>query len=164
MADDFAVAAASPRPIRIGGAEYLVGKFTPRDLGDLQAWLKEQVPDPRLKARELCRDLPDAVALQVWKDLREDALDWPPSFNSREGSWLLTTTHEGAARVLWVLLRQHNEGVDLVRARELVKAVSQAELNLLIDMGFPEPTFDPKAPTTPTTEEDRGPVPMAETA
>jgi hypothetical protein len=60
--------------------------------------------------------------------------------------------------LLWVLLRRHNAGIDLARARELAEVVSFAEINELFALGWPEPTFDPKARTTPM-ETDRGPVP-----
>lgn len=160
MADDFAIATASPRRVTIAGGEYLVGKFTPRDLGDLQAYLKESTPDPRLKARELCRELPDAVALRIWLDLNEEAKDWPPSPFSTEGNRALTTTAEGAARVLWVMLRKHNAGIDLPRAREMAESVPFGDLVRLIELGFPDEDFAPKAPTTPMEPEDRGPVPI----
>lgn len=160
MADDFAIATAAPRSATIAGGCYLVGKLTPRDLGDLQAFVRESVPDPRLKARELCRDLPDAVAIEIWRDLSVEAKFWPPAIDSEEAGRALFMTGEGAARVLWVMLRRHNEGVDLERARRLADAVSFEELRAIFDMGFPENDFAPKSPRTPTTEatEDRGPV------
>ena len=78
MAEDFAKLTASPVPIVIQGVQYLVGKFSRRDLGDLQAWIKSQVPDPRLMAREICAGLSDAVAIRVWEDLSREAELWPP--------------------------------------------------------------------------------------
>ncbi len=166
MSDDYAKAAASPRGLRIGGAEYLVGKFTPRDLGDLGAWLKDQVPDPRLKARELCAGLSDAVALAIWRDLSDEARDWPPSIESYQGNRLLLGTYEGNARLLWVGLRRHNPGVTLEVAARLAEHITLDEVSALVRLGFPEETFDPKA--TPATEpmatENRGPVPMPVTS
>lgn len=145
--DDYAVATGAGRPVHLDGIEYRVGKLSPADLGDLQAWLKEQVPDPRILARDLCRDMPDAVAIRIWQDLHEESKDWPPSPLGGHGYRLLTMNREGAARVLWVLLREHNPGVDLERARAMAARIGYMELGSLFDMGFPEPSFDPKAPT-----------------
>lgn len=155
--EDYAKAAASPGFITIGEVQYRVAKFGPRSLGDLQAWLKSQVPDPRLKAREICAGLSDAVALEVWREFSTEAMGWPPSIDTIEGNKLLTMTHEGAAQVAFALLRKHNPAVDMAKARELADSMDSAQINELIRLGFPEANFDPKGPT-PETE--RGPVPV----
>lgn len=161
MSDDFAIATAAGRPVRIAGADYLIGQLTGCDLGDLQAYIKEQVPNPRLEAKELCRDLPDEVAKQIWIDLFEESKNWPPTVWSDEGNRILTQTREGAARVLWVLLRKHQPGFTIDHGRAMAKEIGFAQLNKLIDMGFPEDDVVPKsqAPTPTETTEDRGPVP-----
>ncbi len=154
MNDDYAKATAAPMFVTIGDVSYRASKFGPRDLGDLQAWLKSQVPDPRLMARELCEGLPDAVALRIWTDLSEEAKGWPPSLTSAEGNNLLMLTHEGAAQIIWVALRRYNAGVDLAEARRLAMTVSTDELAAILNAGFPEPDFSPKAYTeTMTTPE-----------
>ena len=151
MAEDYAKATAAPGHVTIGEVTYRASKFGPRDLGDLQAWLKSQVPDPRLMARQLCEGLPDAVALQIWTDLSEEAKDWPPSLTSEIGNNMLLFTHEGAAQVIWVCLRRYNAGVTLEKAREMAAIVSNEELASLLNAGFPEPTFSPKVLTETTT-------------
>ena len=157
MAEDYAKATAAPRPIRIGGADYRVGKYNPRDLGDLTAWLKSVSPDPRLKAKELCAGLPDAVALEVWRELSDEARDWPPGLTSYEGNNLLVMTYEGNVQVIWVSLRRHNPGFTMEHARKMAQDITLDEINELIRLGFPEPTFDPKS--TPGATTDRSPVP-----
>ncbi len=143
MADDYAKATAAPRHITINGREYRVGKYGPRDIGDLEAWLKTQVPDPRLMARELCAGLPDAVALEVWRDLSAEAMNWPPTVESRQGNKLLMGTWEGQALLVWVSLRRHNADFSLDEARALTKNDDELAIEVT-RLSYPEPTFDPK--------------------
>jgi hypothetical protein len=130
----------------IGDREYRVGKFGPRDIGDFEAWLKKQVPDPRLMARDLCAGLPDAVAIEVWRDLSAEAVNWPPTVESRIGNKLLMGTHEGHALLVWVSLRRHNASFTIDQARELTRDNDQIALEVA-RLSYPEPTFDPKAET-----------------
>ena len=145
MPDDFARATASGMPVTIAGKQYLAGKYTPRDLGDLQAWLKTQKPDPRLRIRELCAGLSDGVAIRIWEDLQDEAQDWPPSLSSAEGNMILLSCHEGAAMIAWVSLRRHTPSVDLAEARRIAMDITGDELGELIRLGFPEPTLSPKS-------------------
>ena len=145
MSDDYAKATSAPGFITINGKEYRVGKFGPRDLGDIEAWLKSQVPDPRLMARELCAGLPDAVAIEVWRDLSMEAANWPPSLETRQGNKLLTQTHEGHAILLYVALKKHNASFTLEMARHIT--ADDQEIALVVSkMAQPEETFDPKSP------------------
>lgn len=151
MADDYARATASPRTISLAGRDYLVGKFTPRDIGDLQAWLKEQIPDPRREAREFMAGMSDEVAKEIWRDAVERAREWPPTIQSTSGFSLLTTTHEGNARMIWVTLRRHNLGFTLDRAREVADLVGIEDINRLVTLAGAEGDGSPKSETTATT-------------
>jgi hypothetical protein len=141
--EDYAKATAAPRYVTINGREYRVGKYGPRDIGDLEAWLKTQVPDPRLMARELCAGLPDAVALEVWRDLSAEAMNWPPDVTSRIGNKLLMNTWEGHARLVFASLSRHNADFTLDEARTLTKADCELAIEIS-NLSWPEPTFDPK--------------------
>lgn len=145
MADDYARATAAPNSIRLAGRDFLVSKFTPRDIGELQAWLKSEIPNPREEAKRLIQGVPDAVALQIWRDLNEEAKDWPPSFGSEKATNLLVTSPEGNARLLWVTLRKHNPGFDLAAARTLVESIELDRIHDLIAKASPEAATDPKA-------------------
>jgi hypothetical protein len=144
MNNDYAKDTAAGQPVTIGGKEYRAAKFGPRSLGDLTAWLKKQVPDPRLQIRELCEGLGDGVALQIWRDLQDAAQDWPPSLLTPEGNLLLTGSSEGAAQVIWVSLRKHQPYITLEKALEMALDIENEELFELIRLGFPEGTFVPK--------------------
>lgn len=137
MAEDFARAVGSPRTIEIDGKEYLVSKFGPRDIGDLQAWLKDQIPDPRLEAKKLIDGVSDAVAIEIWKTMSEEAKSWPPTIFSDEGINLIMSSTEGVARLLWVTLRRENR-IDLARARDLVDDVGLDQIGKLIELASPE--------------------------
>jgi hypothetical protein len=152
--DDFAKATAAGTPVAIGGVSYRVAKFGPRSYGDLNAWLKAQKPDPRTLAKELCAGLSDAVAIEIWRDLKDEAQDWPITVDTYQGNMLLTTTSEGAAQVVWVTLRQYQPDVTLQRAAEIARDMTVEEVGLLIRAALPEPTHDPKAEriSSPTGE------------
>jgi hypothetical protein len=144
VSDDYAKATAAASFIEIGDVTYRVGKFGPRDIGDLEAWLKSQVPDPRLAAKDLCAGLPDAVAKEVWTDLSMEAANWPPSVDSRQGQKLLTQTWDGNAMLLWVSLRRHNASFSLEDAKRLTKTDDEIAIKVML-LAFPEATFDPKS-------------------
>jgi hypothetical protein len=144
MSEDYARAAGSALSLTIDGKEYRVSKFTPRDVGDLQAWLKSEIPDPRVEARKLLEGLPDAVAIEVWRTMAEEAKSWPPTLGDERGNQLLTTSTEGVARLIWVALRKYN-GIDLAKARELAGVIELGEVNELVRLASPESADVPKA-------------------
>lgn len=143
MPDDFARAAGAPNSIRIDGKEYLVSKFTPRDIGDLQAWLKTEIPNPLIEAKRLIEGLPDAVAIEIWRTMAEESKFWPPTLEHERSNTLLTTTTEGIARLLWVTLRKNNR-VDLAAARELADNIELNTITELVRLASPE-SGGPKA-------------------
>lgn len=150
--EDFAKATAAPGFIQIGDVSYRVGKIGPRDKGDLEAYIKSQVPDPRLMAKELCAGLPDAVAIEVWRDLHSEAQSWPPDLASTIGNKILMETWEGNAQLLYVILRRHNGGFTLQDARALTKNDDELAARAFF-MSLPEPTFDPKAQPATTPDQ-----------
>ena len=133
-----------PRSITIDGKEYRVSKFTPRDIGDIQSWLKSETPDPRQEAKKLMEGLPEIVAVEVWRTLAEEAKSWPPSLGDSRANDLLIGSTEGAARLIWVTLRKHN-GVDLAKAREIATTIDMSDLNELLRLASPESAEVPKA-------------------
>ena len=152
MSDDYARATGAPLSIEIDGKEYRVSKFTPRDIGDIQSWLKSEIPDPRITARKMLEGLPDAVAIEIWKTMAEEAKSWPPALGDDRGNDLLIGTTEGAARLLWVTLRKHN-GIDLEKARKLTENVDLEQLTRLINLATPESADVPKRQTIPLEKE-----------
>lgn len=144
MSDDYSRATGSPLSIEIDGREYRVSKLTPRDVGDIQAWLKSEIPDPRTEARKMLEGLPDAVAIEVWRTAAEEAKAWPPTLGDDRGNNLLMSSTEGVARLIWVTLRKHN-GVDLAQARKLADHLDIEQVGTLIKLASPESADVPKA-------------------
>lgn len=139
---------AGPEPavVAIDGEEFRVGRLTARDLSDLQEHLRRSVPDPMIRVAEICRGLPDPAAVRAWDDLSPAARDWPPSILSAQGSFLLTTAADGAACLLMVILRRHNEGIDLERCRRLADRLPFDAVTRLFAMALPQPTIADAAP------------------
>lgn len=146
--DDYAKATAAGTPVTIQGKSYRAAKFGPKAIGDLNAWLKAQKPDPRLMAKDLLPGLSDAVAREIWRDLWDESKDWPLMLGHPEGAQLLATTSEGSAQVVWVSLRKYQPGIDLAAARAIADEMDPEEVGALIAAGFPEDSFDPKAGTS----------------
>lgn len=145
--EDFARITAAPRNFTILGKDYRVGKFTPRGLGDITAFLKDFFPDPRVQARELMEGLPDNVQLHIWNNATENAKSWPPSLNSNEGIGALLS-EKGQAVFLWVLLRQHNDGFTLEKANEISAnyEMDVDDLTRLMEMASPGEVGDVRDP------------------
>jgi hypothetical protein len=143
MSDDYARATGASGFISIDGKEYRVSRFTPRDIGDLQAWLKNEIPDPRIEGRRMIEGLPDGIAREIWLTYANEAKNWPPTLGDDHGNTLLTTTTEGVARLLWVTLRRYN-GIDLVKARELAAMVEISQINDIVRLASPESDNAPK--------------------
>jgi hypothetical protein len=152
MTDDYAKATAAPGYVRIGAVEYRARKFSPRDIGDCEAWLKQEFPDPRMKARELCAGMSDAVALVIWQELSEEATDWPVAAMSAKGSYHLMFTWEGNAYLAWAAFRRNQADITLDRAREITADATTEEIAALVRAVFPEETFLPKDPASTATK------------
>lgn len=160
--DDYGKDVAAPTRVMIGGVDYRVAKLGPRIMGELTQFLKSFVPDPRLKAAEILRDLPavpNEIGLRIWEDFCREAESWPPTLDSYEGNMILTTTLEGAKQVVWSLLRKHDASMTMQKAEQIAESMTHDDISRLLMACQPERTFDPNSPGAPTTTEDRGPVP-----
>ena len=158
MSEDYGKATGAPSHIVLNGVSYRVAKQGPRIYGELSQFLKSYVPDPRLKAKEIIAGLPDAVALEIWKEFSGEAKDWPPTVDSFEGNRIFTATLEGATAVVWALLRKHNASLTQEKAREIAEDLTSDQVGELIRLSEPEQDFSPKGPAGPEAT-DRGPVP-----
>lgn len=150
-AEDYGKAVGAPSRITLGGVDYRVSKQGPRIYGELQQFLKSCVPDPRLKAAEILRELPNVpneIGLRIWEEFSQQAEDWPPSLESAEGNMLLTTTFEGARQVIYSLLRQHDASMTMEKAGQIAESITSDEVAELIRLSMPERSFDPKSTTT----------------
>lgn len=144
--EDYARATAAGRLFTIDGKDYRAAKLTPRAIGDLQAYLKDVIPDPRRVARDLMEGLPESIQLNILHRAYEEAKDWPPVFGDPKTFHCFLSV-EGQARLLWVCFRKHNPGFTLEFARELSERYEMEveDLNRLMDLVAPGEIGDPKA-------------------
>lgn len=128
---DLAIATGAERTVLVSGVTYRVPKLTPAILGRINAWLKDQVPNPKDRARERMAGLPDAVALAIWRDAVEEAKDWPPTFGTPKGDAYLMQ-FDGVTRVLYELLKITTPGFDLAAAELMMNAIGLEGINRII--------------------------------
>jgi predicted Zn-dependent peptidase len=146
MADDFARATGAPVSLVLAGKEYLVYKLRPRDLGELEAWLKSVTPDPRLEVVKLIKDVPEEVGKHMWDTACAEAREnWPPRFDTADGERLLSTP-EGEARIVFQILKRGLPGLTLEQARDLAEALSAEDVAALTRAAGPGDPGDPKSP------------------
>lgn len=144
MSEDFARATNAPREIELDGKTFRVSKLTPRDLGELQSYLKTACPDPRQEALKFMEGQPEAVAKIIWVQACQDAQDWPPSIDSKKGQELLATA-EGIAHSLHTLLGKHQPAFSKEDAAALAEHIDLADLERLFGLVSPGETGDLKA-------------------
>lgn len=150
MTNDYAHATGAPRTISLDGVDYKVPRLRPRDLGAMQQFVKERVPNPKVEARRLMEGLPDAVAIHIWDQAVEEARDWPPPLGSPQATAILMSA-EGQAMFLHLLLSRTTADFTEEKARELAERISVGDMERLIDLSRPGEPGDPKAAGAGTT-------------
>lgn len=153
MSHDYGRPTGQPRKVTLAGVEYQVPKLTPSILGELDTWLKEQVPNPRVAARDDLRamaDLPEEVQKHVWTTAVEEARDWPPRHDSVQGNTLLFHTYAGLSQFLFSLLKRTTPGITIEQAGAIVDSLSEdgKDVQALLEAVSPGEVGDPKAPAT----------------
>ena len=143
--DDLATVTAAPKTFRLDGADYAVPKLRPREMGEIQAWIKSRFPDPRVEARLAIQDCKfESLAHKIWEAAEAQAKEWPPKFGSSRVEAELATA-DGFGFMVWILLRRTVPGLDQARARELADRLEAAEFKQLLTLAMPEGLDDPKA-------------------
>jgi hypothetical protein len=148
---DFAKATGAPALVQILGQEYKVFELRPRDLGEMEAWFRSVVPNPRIEALTYMKDQSDAVAMHIWDSMIDQP--WPPKFQSEEGQELLLSA-EGQARALHIVLRRGfaNGQFTLDDARDLTERMSLKEVLDVLNVASPGEPGDPLAGSPPAKE------------
>lgn len=162
MSDDYALATGAPVTVTAAGRQWVVHTLRPRDFGEIEAWLKSVIPDPRIEAAKLLKaqDLPEAVAKHVYDRAVEEAREnWPPTLDSPAAQIQLGTP-EGEARILFQVLRRGQPALTLEQAGQLAEQFSPAELQAIFAAASPGDPGDPKFPTG----EPEPPRPMRKSA
>jgi len=151
---DLAIVSGAGRQVMINGTLYMVPKLTPSILGRINAWLKTVAPNPKDEAKERMQGLPDAVALEIWRDAVQEAKQWPPTFGSEWGTQLILN-YDGATVVVYEVLSPANPSLTMEQARQIVNMIGLQGLDKIIELASPEIQIpkkagddDPKAETT----------------
>jgi hypothetical protein len=147
---DIASLTAAPRAFRLDGAEYTVSPLTYADIGEIQAFFKDEVPDPRAEARRHMDGLPDAVAIHIWDRAVEAACDWPPRLGDPRATALLLSPR-GMALVLRLALRRGHPGLDAAEYERLAGRMSRSDFDRLLGLAFDLEPADPKAAAATAT-------------
>lgn len=141
---DLAIVTGAERTVIVAGTTYRVPKFTPAILGRINAWLKDQIPNPKDRARDRMVGLPDSVALAIWQDAIEEAKSWPLTMGSPKGDAYLMQ-FDGATRILYELLRVTTPGFDLGQAEQMMNQIGMEGINHILSLAG----MEVRSPVTP---------------
>lgn len=148
--EDYARSTGQPRTVTLDGRQYPVGKLRPADLGRIQAWFKEVVPNPLAEAKRFGEGLNDEVAKHLFTLAWEDAKNWPPQFGSDQATNLLCGP-DGQAFFLHLVIGRHLPSFTLEDAQALTQRIDLDEFLAVQRLAAPGETGDPKAVTTEAT-------------
>jgi hypothetical protein len=151
------LSSAPPISLILGGKEYRIGRIRPRDIGNLENWFKEVVPNPRSEARKAMEGLPVEVQIHIWDEASREARHWPPRFGDEIGQELIRTS-EGIARLVHLSISQSVAGFTLDDARDLANEMDFDELARFLKAIFPDAEDDTEAPGSGPKAES-GPAP-----
>jgi hypothetical protein len=148
--------------VTLAGSVYQVDKLSPKHMGEFDAWLKSQVPDPRKEVLPLLKEMHSDVAKHAWDKAVEESHYWPPTFLDPQGQRLLLQTHVGQTEFLFVVLKRHQDGFTRKNAAELAEQIDYAELTTVFEALMPEDfAVPPKAEVVPVTAATNPPEPTA---
>ena len=147
MADDLTGLFGTARSFELGGVTYKVTKLKLKDIAEINQWLKEQIPDPRIAARKYMEGLPEAVACHVWDQACREP--WPTKLGSPEAGEAMQT-YEGIALLLHLVLRRCQPSLTRDQAGDLAQLMTPDKFGDLITLISPGEPGDPKFPTLAT--------------
>lgn len=104
--NDLSVVSAAPVTVTVDGVDYKIGPLKVRELGLLQAWIKEQVPHPIEAVKGHLGGLPEPLQIALLEGARKDAYRWPPKLNSPEANTLLAG-EEGEKELVHLIFTKH---------------------------------------------------------
>lgn len=118
-----------PTPVRIGGKEYLFSELPLESLGELQKWLRTNVPNPLVAVRQHLDGFDAEQQAALLDQARRDALHWPPKVGTARGAAALLGDEPGQVEVLWVALRVHQPTCTRDQAARLYKQLKREALS-----------------------------------
>ena len=163
---DLAQLTNTPREVAVAGKPYKVSALKLKEWGNVQAWIKDNVPSPlgSLKSADL-----DGLSSADKRTLLDVAVrqqrDWPPRVGS--AAWFEALDHDGGhAMFLLAILGKHQPDFSESDAEALAERLTNAEILPLVLLGLgieddrpknssapqgAQPTTTSPSPTSPTT-------------
>jgi hypothetical protein len=166
------LATATQQPIRLpmAGRTWKVRARSLEELGPLQAWFRETIPAPLVRAmqsleqaRKLRVDLGDSVKRMLLDHAQQETLAWPPMVLSWH--WRRAVDEAGHAWkvVHYALVAEHPELTE-DEARTLADTSEPGELsNVAYALRWGEPPPDPKAEGASVTTGQTSSPPLSPT-
>lgn len=147
---DAQTASGAGAKVTLGGRELTLHPLTVGDLGDLQAWVHTQLPDPIKVAKELAEGLPAEVAKELALNAYEDVRSGARRLGSPEAVQLLNTL-QGWRELLFLHGRKGQPSMtrddwESVVLRAVEADLAQLQESLGEEKGGAVP--DPKAPSS----------------
>jgi hypothetical protein len=137
MAEDFSRATGQPKSIILDGCSYKVAKLNPRIVGELTAWLKTVVPNPKQEALEYMKGQSDEVAKHIWSGACAEAAYWPPDITSDEGRKHLLLNANGQVELLYALLHKHAADFTREKAAQLAERLEIEDFGNILSLSLP---------------------------
>ncbi len=122
---DLAQLTGQPTAVDIAGRRLYLSEYTLDQLGQLQGWIKANVPHPLDAIRGHLDGLTPPERESLLEKARVDARSWPPAPGTQAGSEALFGNPAGMAYALVVALRTHHPEATERDARWLIRQMGK---------------------------------------
>jgi hypothetical protein len=125
--NDLATLNGRGRPLSVDGATYLLYPLTIADLGELQAWVEAQWPDPLLKVRERLDEFPPALQRELVREAAALAARPKPRIGTPEADALVFSA-AGWQEIAYLSIRKGRPDFTREQAARLCARLTEGEL------------------------------------
>lgn len=127
---DAATMTGAPNEIELGGRTFKLSPLTVADLGELQAWVLAQLPDPIAVARQLAEGQPAEIAKEILLSAYEDTRNGARRLGSAEANAALKSL-AGFRELLYLHGRKHHPEMTREAWEALLTAALRDEITVL---------------------------------
>ncbi len=148
--NDLAVLNGRPRRFEAGGEAHDIYPLSLADLGDLQAWVDAQLPDPWTIARKQLDSGEWTIEQQklIMRCAMEESCKPRPKLGTPEAD-ALVATFDGKVETLYLAIRKGEPHFTRAQAKAFLQKLSEAETNQAVSITDVELVSDPKGTPTP---------------
>lgn len=123
---DLARLTNQPTKIDIGNRKYGFSELPLSALGELQQWIKDNVPRPLDAIKGRLAGFTESERSELLRQAREEDKAWPPQIGSAAAAGVILSSQEGQLQALWVALKVHQPTTTLEEAKTAYRKL-QAE-------------------------------------